>query len=75
MNIVEAIKIVNEMRAKIEEKQTSSDSVNEEIWCERLTKTKRMFCGAQQSLSFNEKMKIAFALSERDSQLRKAKKK
>ncbi len=59
----------------MEEKQTSSDPVNEEIWRERIAKTKRMFRSAQQTLSFNEKMKIAFALSERDSQIRKAKKK
>ncbi len=59
----------------MERKQTSPDSVDEKIWREKIAKTKREFRAEQRNLSFNEKMQIAFALSERDSKIRKAKKK
>ena len=87
MNIVAIIKFVNEVLSekafegstrferKMEEKQTSSELINKKIWREKIAKTKRMFRSARQTLSFNEKMKVAFALSERDSQIRIAKKK
>ncbi len=101
MNIVETIKIVNQMQSaklvfgkrfgkygtvgrdfgqtrfkrKMERKQTPAEFAAERAARENINQAKRKFRFEQQNLSFNEKMQIAFSLSERDRQLKKAKKK
>ena len=59
----------------MESKQTASEFVNEAVWREKIKQTKQSFRAAQRNLSFDEKMKIAFALNERDNRLKTAKKK
>jgi hypothetical protein len=58
----------------MELKQATTESAADEIRRQKLMKTKDKFRLEQRKLSFNEKMQIAFSLSERDRQLRKARK-
>jgi hypothetical protein len=59
---------------KMEREQTSSQPISEKFRREKIVRAKRKFRSERQNLSFNEKMQIAFALSERDEKLKKAKK-
>lgn len=59
----------------MERKQKSFESVSEQARREKIIKSKREFRFEQRNLSFNEKMQIAFALNERDAQIKKAVKK
>ena len=67
MNIVETI--------KMETKQTPAEFVTEQARRENISRAKDDFRFQQRNLSFNEKMRIAFSLNERDIQLKKAKNK
>ncbi len=59
----------------MEGKQTSAEFVSEQMRRENINRAKDKFRSEQRKLSFSEKMQIAFNLSERDRQLKKAKKK
>ena len=59
----------------METKQISAEFVNGQTERENIIRAKDDFRFQQRNLSFNEKMRIAFSLNERDIQLKKAKNK
>ncbi len=59
----------------MERKQKPSEFVGEKNWQEKIAESKKEFRVGQRNLSFNEKMQIALGLSERDKQIKRAKKK
>jgi len=59
----------------MESKQESIQFVTERDWRENINEAKNKFRVQQRNLSFDEKMRIAFSLSERNRQLKAAKRK